>query len=25
MNTVNTINEITESRQFFRAFWVCLN
>lgn len=24
MNTVNTINEITESRQFYRAFWVCL-
>lgn len=22
MNTVNTINEITESGQFFRAFWV---
>lgn len=24
MNTVNTISEITESRQLFRAFWVCL-
>ncbi|KAJ5984707.1 hypothetical protein N7481_006806 [Penicillium waksmanii] len=23
MNTVNTISEITESRQLFRAFWVC--
>ncbi|CRG87099.1 Sugar transporter STL1 [Talaromyces islandicus] len=22
MNTVNTINEITENRQFYRAFWV---
>ncbi|CAI7625349.1 unnamed protein product [Penicillium manginii] len=25
MNTVNTISEITESRQLFRAFWVCLH
>lgn len=25
MMTVNTISEITESHQFFRAFWVCLN
>lgn len=24
MNTVNTISEITERRQLFRAFWVCL-
>lgn len=24
MRTVNTISEITESRQLFRAFWVCL-
>lgn len=24
MNTVNTINEITENRQLFRAFWVCV-
>lgn len=23
MKTVNTISEITESRQLFRAFWVC--
>lgn len=23
MKTVNTINEITGSRQLFRAFWVC--
>lgn len=25
MMTVNTISEITESRQLFRAFWVCLS
>lgn len=25
MKTVNTINEITESRQLFRAFWVRFN
>lgn len=25
MQTVNTINEITASRQLFRAFWVCFD
>lgn len=24
MNTVNTIDEITQDRQMFRAFWVCV-